>query len=299
VSLTSYQISIFFSLSQSVYSQFPSVPGDSNHFFCGQVQKTFRSSLNSSNIWLPATKATARACNYVAGFDSVADFFANDGDCSSAVYKRFGKLATRGLFYYQSELASLQSMQDQYDDIDDSKDVESLRGTSKEHREALIQECKLLGYQKPSTQTVTALSKYLRQTTSGPNTFGRTVHSLTLTGSSVGLYPVDLDSSQLRASDYVSLHQTSTEPLTDLFFFFFFFLKKKKHCACLVRRRKAQALRYQNGQTISYIPHHQPRYYSSEMIQFTVSFSTVIIAVAALLFLPIYSLYPVAHGRPG
>lgn len=60
---------------------------------------------------------------YVRGFGSVADFIASDEDQSSAVFRRFDKLAVRDLLYYQSELAELESEQERYD-IEDAADVE-------------------------------------------------------------------------------------------------------------------------------------------------------------------------------
>lgn len=59
-------------------------------------------------------RASAKV-HYVPGFGSLADFIASDIDHSTAVYRRFDKLAERDLLYYQSELLELAALQDDYD----------------------------------------------------------------------------------------------------------------------------------------------------------------------------------------
>lgn len=62
---------------------------------------------------------------YLPGYGSFSDIIASDDDHTSAIYRRFDKLATRDLLYYQSELAELQAEQDSYDK-EDIKDVTTM-----------------------------------------------------------------------------------------------------------------------------------------------------------------------------
>ncbi|OAQ60267.1 hypothetical protein VFPPC_16788 [Pochonia chlamydosporia 170] len=53
--------------------------------------------------------------HYITGFGEIASFIASDADHTTAVYKRFDKLAARDLLYYECELLELEAPQDQYD----------------------------------------------------------------------------------------------------------------------------------------------------------------------------------------
>lgn len=53
--------------------------------------------------------------HYITGFGELASLIASDADHTTAVYKRFDKLAARDLLYYESELLELEALQDQYD----------------------------------------------------------------------------------------------------------------------------------------------------------------------------------------
>lgn len=71
---------------------------------------------------MDADKEKGQAYSYISGFGSLADFMSSDEDHSTAVYRRFDRLAARDLLYYQSELARLEALQDEYD-IEDAKDA--------------------------------------------------------------------------------------------------------------------------------------------------------------------------------
>lgn len=53
---------------------------------------------------------------HLHGYPSLAAFLASDPDQTTAIYKRFNRLAARHLLHLQSELAELQSQQDQLDE---------------------------------------------------------------------------------------------------------------------------------------------------------------------------------------
>ena len=53
--------------------------------------------------------------HYITGFGELASLIASDSDHTTAVYKRFDKLAARDLLYYECELLELEVLQDQYD----------------------------------------------------------------------------------------------------------------------------------------------------------------------------------------
>src|SRR5438045_7092742 len=52
---------------------------------------------------------------YITGFGELASLIASDLDHTTAVFKRFDKLAARDLLYYECELLELEILQDQYD----------------------------------------------------------------------------------------------------------------------------------------------------------------------------------------
>jgi len=52
---------------------------------------------------------------YLSGYPSLAAFIASDPDQTSAIYKRFNRLASRHLLHLQSHLADLQAEQDRLD----------------------------------------------------------------------------------------------------------------------------------------------------------------------------------------
>jgi len=53
--------------------------------------------------------------DYLPGYPSLAAFIASDPDQTSAVYKRFNRLASRHLLHLQSHLSDLQAEQDTLD----------------------------------------------------------------------------------------------------------------------------------------------------------------------------------------
>ncbi|CAG9982110.1 unnamed protein product [Clonostachys byssicola] len=53
--------------------------------------------------------------HYITGFGELASLIASDEDQTTAVYKRFDKLAARDLLYYECELLELEALQNQYD----------------------------------------------------------------------------------------------------------------------------------------------------------------------------------------
>ncbi|KAF4947657.1 hypothetical protein FSARC_13918 [Fusarium sarcochroum] len=67
--------------------------------------------------------------HYIDGFPSLAHFIASDRDGTSAIFKRFNRLAARNLLVLQSELAELQAKLDSYDDADkvSRESLQSLR----------------------------------------------------------------------------------------------------------------------------------------------------------------------------
>lgn len=52
---------------------------------------------------------------YLPGYPSLASFLVSDADQTTAIYKRFNRLAARHLLHLQSELAELQAQQDELD----------------------------------------------------------------------------------------------------------------------------------------------------------------------------------------
>jgi len=52
---------------------------------------------------------------YIDGFPALAAFIASDRDGTSAIFKRFNRLAARNLLYLQCELAELQDKLDTFD----------------------------------------------------------------------------------------------------------------------------------------------------------------------------------------
>lgn len=99
-----------------------------------------------------------RHYQYIPGFGELADFLSSDHDHTTAVYKRFDKLSSRNLLYYQSELLRLQRRQDDMD-IQDRRDVESQTGYWREVRKVARDWEVLRGglddgeTQQPSTET--------------------------------------------------------------------------------------------------------------------------------------------------
>ncbi|KAH7001149.1 hypothetical protein EDB80DRAFT_721565 [Ilyonectria destructans] len=119
--------------------------------------------------------------SYVDGFPSLAAFIASDRDGTSAIYKRFNRLAARNLLVLQSELADLESKLDSYDrddqetretlqslrnwedykarDVIDSNRIKLLaqiRTTLREYRESLLFESTLASIAPPDRKTLKA-----------------------------------------------------------------------------------------------------------------------------------------------
>lgn len=55
---------------------------------------------------------------YLTGYPSLAAFIASDKDKSTAICRRFDRLAARNLLHLQSELAELEARQDAFDEED-------------------------------------------------------------------------------------------------------------------------------------------------------------------------------------
>lgn len=60
-------------------------------------------------------EAQSKRSRYLLGYPSLAAFIASDRDYTSAICKRFNRLAARNLLHLQSELAELQAQQDELD----------------------------------------------------------------------------------------------------------------------------------------------------------------------------------------
>lgn len=67
----------------------------------------------------------AGSSRYLSGFPSLAAFIASDRDQTSAIFKRFNRLAARNLLHLQSELAELQAKQDRLDEAELNGDLAS------------------------------------------------------------------------------------------------------------------------------------------------------------------------------
>jgi hypothetical protein len=66
--------------------------------------------------------------HYLIGYPSLAEFIASDPDQTSAIFKRFRRLAARNLLHLQSELAELQAKQDNLDELQRHE-----KGTTKQY----------------------------------------------------------------------------------------------------------------------------------------------------------------------
>lgn len=66
---------------------------------------------------------------YADGYPALAEFIASDRDGSTAIFKRFTRLAARNLLLLQGELADLQAQLDAFDEEDTSalETLQSLR----------------------------------------------------------------------------------------------------------------------------------------------------------------------------
>ncbi|CEI70987.1 hypothetical protein FVEN_g9651 [Fusarium venenatum] len=118
---------------------------------------------------------------YIDGFPSLAHFIASDRDGTSAIFKRFNRLAARNLLVLQSELAELEAKLDSYDDADQTsrESLQTLRNwevykakneensdrrkllreiqiTLKDYREAILFEGTLATIPQPDRRTLKA-----------------------------------------------------------------------------------------------------------------------------------------------
>lgn len=159
---------------------------------------------------------------YIDGYPSLAAFIASDKDGTTAIYKRFNRLAARNLLLLQSELADLQVQLDKFDledqgtaetlqslrNWEDFKDraatdpsrmdlVKKIRETLKEYREALFFESSLARIPSPDARTLKAFEyNFFHALRGDPNGYP------TLGGSSVSVYD-DPD-------DLIALHTVET-----------------------------------------------------------------------------------------
>ncbi|KAI0398012.1 hypothetical protein F5Y17DRAFT_454591 [Xylariaceae sp. FL0594] len=158
---------------------------------------------------------------YVDGFPSLAAFIASDRDKTTAIFKRFSRLAARNLLALQSELAELEHRLDQYDREDQTsrETMQSLRNwqdykarvaqqpermklmiqvktTMREYREALIFESTLARISPPDRKTLKAFRfNFFHGRPGQDGTFP------TLGGSSSGLYDDPDDLVALRVAE--------------------------------------------------------------------------------------------------
>ncbi|KAF3768673.1 hypothetical protein M406DRAFT_249127 [Cryphonectria parasitica EP155] len=250
---------------------------------------------------------------YVSGFGSLASFIVTDDDHKSVVYKRFDKLSTRNILYYQSELSHLQAQQDGYD-MQDSLDIENdNRPDAREHR-SWIRRCagsweefeKAAFHSAPAdhgavTRTQpdkmwrermdlamrirATLKEYqealIRESTTTLTPSGGNAPSTypMLSGASSSLYPLRMSTAHIRGSDYVSLTgRDEPDVLTRLL-----------HMTLprLFRTKPPPVLPQYN--TIWY--------YSYERVKLVASLITTLTAIM-LLFLPIYALYHTNSSHP-
>ena len=72
---------------------------------------------------------------HLPGFDSLAEFVANDHDANSAQFNIFNEIAARNLLYLQSELAELSRRQDEFDRMDLLEGDHATSGTARDWRE--------------------------------------------------------------------------------------------------------------------------------------------------------------------
>lgn len=77
--------------------------------------------------------STSQPQIYVDGFPSLAAFIASDRDGTTAIYKRFNRLAARNLLALQSELAEIEAKLDRLDEEDkwNPEAMQSLRNWQK------------------------------------------------------------------------------------------------------------------------------------------------------------------------
>ncbi|KAF2452824.1 hypothetical protein BDY21DRAFT_404801 [Lineolata rhizophorae] len=166
----------------------------------------------------------------LTGYPSLAALVASDPDRTTAIFKRYDRLAARNLLYFQSELAELQAQQDEYDKQDffergtdsnglvakqcarnwedfkvhsksDNRQQERMelamriRKAMKDYREAILFEVELSKLPKPSKKTLEAFrSRYYNglEDESFP----------TLGGHSSGLYDDIDDLSALKVEEH-------------------------------------------------------------------------------------------------
>jgi len=78
---------------------------------------------------LAPTGSDKNRSRYIDGFPALAAFIASDRDGTSAIFKRFNRLAARNLLYLQCELAELQHKLDtfDYEDGNARETLQSLR----------------------------------------------------------------------------------------------------------------------------------------------------------------------------
>lgn len=304
----------------------------------------------------PCAEKEGLEYNYISGFGSLASFIATDTEHlhSPFVYRRFDKLATRDLAYYQSQLSQLQAEQDKMDihdrlrvgSTDEDREEQrkrirecaqdwdtferavhtgrfqsttgaqgsangtpchvdelckermdlamKIRSTLKDYREALIQGSTLMSLSAPSTQTMTAMSRYFHgalESTSS-DTATSTAACTVLSGASSSLYPLNMSKSQIRASDYISLSKPAElDLLTTLLRTRLSRLFKAKPPPLLPSYLAGRPL-----PTISHLSPSQMKYYSYERVKFVASVITTL-AAAILLFVPIYTLYNTSQAQ--
>lgn len=81
---------------------------------------------------------------YIKGFPSLTAFIASDSEHSTAIYKRFDRLSSRNLLYYQSELADLEAKQDYLDRLDLQEGIDGAQERARNWRR-LIKDANIPG----------------------------------------------------------------------------------------------------------------------------------------------------------
>ncbi|KAK9781947.1 putative DUF6594 domain-containing protein [Seiridium cardinale] len=245
--------------------------------------------------------------DYIPGFGALADFIAGNGNNSTAIYRRFGKLVARDLLYYQSELTRLESIQDEYD-IQDARDIQASQQPDLWHHirsnardwDAFRQTTR----SSPDTPCSSGsnaenvehgkrqrlkLAMEIRKTLKDYRE-ALTAASITANNDSSWDQFAPLPSRNEVPSDRrIGLRLPGSSPRIgppDIFL--------KTYCSRVFRTRPSpQVLPRYEDTTISYLPRSQVMHYSMERIRFATSFITTLTA-AILLFLPIYTLYHTA-----
>ncbi|KAK6854707.1 hypothetical protein PG990_008171 [Apiospora arundinis] len=270
--------------------------------------------------------------HYVPGFGDLADFITSDHDHATAVYKRFEKLASRDLLYYQSELSRLEACQDRLD-IQDRKEFDDKRANAQQRGDILkiardwdtLRESHMGEPQsdlekrshermKLAMEIRMTLKEYRKALIQESHllSFGRPSMPTMKAVSHYFNHYVDADAQPypnhtVLTGDSSGLYprnmSTSQFQASD-----YVILRPsdgsehltqflKRYCWWLFRIEQSPPLLRYRTDTISHLPLHQIRHYSDERIRLVASFITTL-TTASLLIAPIYTLYHTAASKP-